>query len=174
MPGFDVVKFVGHVVLIAILTGVLMWGSDQIRPMFEALVSTGLISQTAIDVDTVCSYYAVMAFGPVAFIFACIGAVLVANARAEVNSPLIQTSMLGTITCFVSILTGILVNVCVSMFCDTWVNALSLPISGPLDVTNTMGSIFSFAHYCGIIIILLGYLYMVYTSLKIESLEWSI
>lgn len=166
-----------HILLIGVLAGALFWSFDQIALGYNSMVISGLVSVPAQETMEVCRY-AVWAYAPLCMIFAVVGAILVANARSEINSPLITTSSAGTISAFGTILLATVLNVYTIPVAD----AIIIPIASALQVTTgsiydvswLTGNFFRLVHYGSIIMIVIGYLYMIYTSLKIESLEWSL
>jgi hypothetical protein len=160
--------------LIGITAAALMWVYDILAGPFNALIAAGNISHIGVQVGQVL-YYSVVAYAPVNLVFATVSALLVANARAEMNSPLITTSAIGHITVAATIVGAFLANLVVSAFLDTWVLTTS-PLGG-LDFMGVSGIVlqaFNAAHLLCAIAVLVAYFWMILNSIRIESLQWSV
>ncbi len=178
MPSFDWVKYLGHVALIGILAGVLYFAFDQAAMPFNALIDAHMVSVPGLAGMSVAKN-SIYIYAFLGLVFASVGAVLVANARSEVNSPLITTTYAGSIICFVMIVAAIAFNVAIAMTMDVWMINMAPVLAIPEDSlfwygTYIMEKMFQFVHYCPDFMIVYGYYNMIIASLRIESLEWGL
>jgi hypothetical protein len=173
VPAFDVVKIVATFIIIGVCAGALMWAYDMIAPSFNSLIATGLISHIAVQTFTVI-YWSIVAYAPINLIFASIQALLVANARAETNSPFISTNINAHIVLAVVIIAAFMTDFCVSSYLDPFMIAINGLAINTLDTTNILGTMFSAVHVLCAISVGVAYLYMILNSIRVESLQWSI
>ena len=173
MPAFDVVKIVSTFLIIGIISGGLMWAYDEVAPAFNSLIGAGMISHIGVQTFTVI-YWSIVVFAPVNIIFASIQALLVANARAETNSPFITTDISAHIVLGVIIIASFMADFFVSAYLDPFMIALSGFSVNTLDPGNVLGTMFSAAHVLCAIAVGVAYLYMILNSVRVESLQWSI
>ncbi len=173
MPAFDIGRYVFAVIMIGVIAGALMWVYDQVAPAFNTLIDTGMISHIGVQTATVI-YYSIVAYAPINLLFATVGALLVANARSEVNSPLIMTDFSGHILLAVTIFVAFMVNFFTSAFLDTFILAFGGLNITPWGTESIMNTIFSTCHLLCAISVGVGYLYMILNSVRVQSLQWSV
>jgi len=180
MPTFDAYfRWLAHVIVIALLSAGLYFAYNfAIQPMFNAFVTGNLVLNKTI-VGMQISGVAIMVFAIVALFLGSVGAILVANARAEVNSPFIAITMAGSIVCCFTILNAMIMYMFLAAVGDpliiTYLTAFPLPVDGPLAFTSTAVTwLNSLVHYAAIFSIVWGYYKMFAASVRIESIQWSL
>lgn len=173
MPAFDVGRYVATVLMLGVIAGGLMWAYDQVAPTFNTLIGAGMASHISVQSATVI-YWSIVAYAPINLLFATVGALLVANARSEVNSPLIVTDFGGHIVLAVVIVCAFMANLFISAVQDTFIMSLGDLIVFSWDTGNIMGTMFDATHTLCAIAVGVAYLYMIISSLKIQSLQWSV
>ena len=175
MPGFDISKFLFAVAMIGICAGLLMWGYDQIAGPFNELVATGKVSHIAVQsMDMI--RYGVILYAPISLLFTAVHAFLVANARAETNSPLITTDISGPLIYAAVAIGAMLAEYFVSAFVDQMIISQMGDLaasSGVFSVPTVMSQAFSAVHILCPGAIAVAILYMAILSFKVESLQWS-
>jgi hypothetical protein len=173
VPAFDAGRYVFTVIMIGVIAGALMYMYDQFAAPFNTLVATGLISVISVQTATVI-YYSIVAYAPINLLFATVAALLVANARAEVNSPLIMTDFGPHMVLAVVIICAFAINLLVSGFLDPFVMSISAFSTPPWGSDNILNTMFNAAHLLCVISIGVAYLYMILGSIRIQSLQWSV
>lgn len=179
MAIFDGGRYVMAIIVIGVIAGALMWSYDQLATPFNSLTAAGMISHIAVQSQTVI-YWSIVAYAPINLLFATVGALLVANARSEVNSPLIMTDFGGHIVLAVVIIAALLFNLIISGFMDPFIialgdNAVPSSILDPAGAAaNVLTMIFDAAHLLCALAVGIAYLYMILGSIRIQSLQWSV
>jgi hypothetical protein len=179
MPAFDVGRYVVTILTIGVIAGALMWAYDQLATPFNELISTGLVSHIAVQSQTVI-YWGIVAYAPINLIFATIAALLVANARSEVNSPLIMTDFGGHIVVAVVTISALVFNLIISGYMDPFIMSLGGIITNNTAIDpngtaqNILTSAFSACHLLCAISVAVAYLYMILGSIRIQALQWSV
>jgi hypothetical protein len=179
MAVFDAGRYVMTILMIGVCAGALMWIYDQLATPFNTLVDTGMVSTIATQSSTVI-YWGIVAFAPINLLFATVAAILVANARSEVNSPLIQTDYGGHMILMVVIMAALVLNLMVSGIVDPFIIALgdnavpSALIDPDGAAANVMQLIFSATHLLCALAVGVAYLFMILKSVRIQTLEWSV
>lgn len=174
MPGFDIGKYVFTVIVIGIFAGGLMWAYDQLAPTFNDLIAQGMVSHIGVQTMQVL-YFSIVAYAPINLIFASIQAILVANARAESNSPFVTTDISPHVVLAAVIIASFFTNFIVCVYLDTMFISTGSLFSVPaLDPNNVLSTMFNAAHLLCVAATAIAYLYVILASVRIESLQWSI
>lgn len=175
MPSNDNVKYVLHVALIGLLSLFGYFFADMLFNIFNALVTAGVVSSIAVQCMESLRL-GVFAFPVLAFIFASLSAVLVANARSHTMSVLHTITPSGSIICFVSLMAGIVLNLAVTIVMDILIvgagQAFAVEPGSLFDISGYLAWFFGAAHIMCVMVAAFGFLMLVFYSLKTESLEW--
>jgi hypothetical protein len=175
MPSNDNVKYILHLALIGALSLFGYFFADMLFNIFNALVAAGVVSNIAVQCMESLRL-GVFAFPVLAFIFASLSAILVANARSHTMSPLYSITPSGSIYCFVSLMAGIVLNLAVTIVLDMLIvgagQAFAVEPGSLFDLSTALSWFFSAAHIMCVLVAAFGVLMMVFYSLKTESLEW--
>lgn len=182
MPSFEWAKYLTIVLAIGVMAGGLMWGYDKFAAGFNALIGTGNVSHIGVQSMTVL-YWAIVCFAPINLFFWSAHCILVGNARTEPGSGFITSNPMGHIILFCIIIAAYLVNFGVCSVGDPTiiglnglhdVNGTSLVQQALTNfgVTGSMSVIFSSFHLLSCLAVGIAYLYMIYLSVSIESMQY--
>lgn len=181
MIAFDIIKFVQHIILIALLFAALTFICDQIYPAYEQMfVATGNCTELSFQVMTIL-HYGADAFIIAGFILACVNAIASAQAKREyltggsIGGSGINMGIKGSIICFVVILIAISFNFIITAFFDMGIiaidSALPTPEDSPFYVFSSIQTLFNYAHYIPLFMLVVGYLYMLFGTFIFEAID---
>jgi hypothetical protein len=179
MPAFDVGRYLATVLTIGVIAGALMWAYDQLATPFNSLSAAGLVSHIAVQSQTVI-YWGIVAYAPINLLFATVAALLVANARSEVNSPLIMTDFGGHIILAVVVIASLIFNLLITGYLDPFMMSVSTLVTGITAIdpsgiaVGILTQAFSACHLLCAIAVAVAYLYMILGSVRIQALQWSV
>jgi len=151
-----------------------MWGYDQIAGLFNTLVSKGLISHVGVESQTVL-YWSIVLYGPINLLCWSLHCILVGNARTEYNSGFITSNPTGNFLLFAIIVAATMLNFGTCVILDP----LTISISGQsssalisLGVADEFAVIFNAAHVLSALAVGIAYLYMMFLTISVETLQW--
>lgn len=173
MASLDLVKFVMYTLLIGFIYGFTTYMYDQFAGVYNTMIAGGLVAPISVQVAEIC-YYSIIPFALTALLFTCLSALLVANARSEKLSPYFGLNPWGIITCGIGINAAMILNFCMSFLDPVVYNlASAMPVTqgSGWDMTIWLNRGFTMMHVLCVAIIVLGYAYMVFNSLSVESQE---
>jgi hypothetical protein len=174
LPSFEWGKYLAVVIAIGVVAGGLMWGYDQIADMFNSLVTKGLVSHVGVETQTVI-YWSIVLFAPINLLFWSLHSILVGNARTEYNSGFITSNPAGHFILFAIIVAATLLNFGTCVILDPLTIAISGQSSSALismGVADEFATIFAAAHVLSALAIGIAYLYMIFVSISVETLQW--
>jgi hypothetical protein len=174
MPSFEWGKYLAIVIAIGVIAGGLMWGYDQIAQLFNTLIAKGMVSTIGVQSMEVI-YWASLCYAPINLLFWSLHCLMVANARTEYNSGFITSNPTGHFILFAILIAAGLLNFGVCTILDPLTIQLSDTASSALTSMNLLGSfsvIFSAAHVICALAVGIAYLYMIFLSISIETLQW--
>ena len=179
MPALDIFKIVFMFLIIGCMAGGLMWVYNQFATPYNAIVAQGIVSSIGVQSMTII-YWSIVAYAPLCIIFSALNSIIVANARAETNSPYITTNYAGQIVLPIIIIISLVVDFLVCSFLDPFMigmGGIAVP-GASIDpngiVAGVMASMFSAAHIGCDFCIAIAFMYMILTSIRVESLQWSV
>lgn len=174
MPSFEWGKYLAIVIAVGVIAGGLMWGYDQIAQLFNTLVSEGLVSSIGVQSMTII-YWGIVCYAPINLLFWSLHCLMVANARTEYNGGYITSNPAGHFILFAVVLAAGLLNFGVCTILDPLTIQLSdmaTPALISLGAADEFTVIFNAAHVLCALSVGIAYLYMMYLSISIETLQW--
>jgi hypothetical protein len=174
VPSFEWGKYLAITIAIGVIAGGLMYGYDSIANLFNTLVSSGKVSHIGVQSMTII-YWGIVCYAPINLLFWSLHCLMVANARTEYNSGFITSNPTGHFILFAIIIAAGLLNFGVCTILDPLSIQLSDTASSALSGMNLIGSfgvVFSAAHVICALAVGIAYLYMIFLSVSIETLQW--
>jgi hypothetical protein len=167
----DSVKFILYTLLIGFCYGLMTFLYDIFSGLMNLNISHGttapISAQIMDNIHTFISIYPLFNL-----IFLSVMAVLVANARSEKLSPYFGINPWGILTSCTAICVAFILTYVVSILdglTGTLATIFAVRLSSYWDVSSWLSSAFNLMHWIIIALIVLGYLYVIYNSLSVES-----
>jgi hypothetical protein len=173
VPSFEWGKYLSIVIAIGVVAGGLMWGYDQIAPLFNTLVSKGMISHIGVQSMTVI-YWSIVLYAPINLFFWSLHCIMVGNARTEYGSGFITSEPAGHFIVFAIVVASALMNFGACVILDPLTISISDQSASALvntGVADEFGVIFSAAHILSALAVGIAYLYMMFLSISVETLQ---
>jgi hypothetical protein len=148
-----------------------------VAPTTNALINSSIVSNMG-QQSTNSLHFAIGMFAVIAFIFASLMEIQVANARSEMNSPLIVSSWIGTVVCAMTITVAMVCNLGTTIILDPLMITASTPFIGwmmntPFEpIIGGVNGLFNASHLLWVFFAAIGFLYMIIASVQRESLGW--
>jgi hypothetical protein len=174
VPSFEWGKYLSVVIALGVVAGGIMWGYDQLADLFNTLVSRGMVSHIGVQSMTVI-YWSIVLYAPINLLFWSLHCILVANARTEYNSGFITSNPTGHFIVFAIIVAATFVNFGTCVILDPLTISISDNASSALikfGVADEFGVIFNAAHILSALAVGIAYLYMIFLSVSVETLQW--
>lgn len=173
MPSFEWGKYLSIVIAIGVIAGGMMWGYDQLADLFNTLTAEGMVSHIGVQSMTVI-YWSIVLYAPINLLFWSLHCIMVANARTEYGSGYITSDPTGHFIVFAIVIAATLLNFGTCAILDPLTIQLSdtaSPALANMGVTDAFGVIFSAAHILSALAVGIAYLYMMFLSISVETLQ---
>jgi len=178
---FDIIKFVQHVFIIAVLYAAMTWAADILYTAYQQIfVAQGDCSQLSFQAMSIL-HMGLQIYIVVGLIMAALNAIASAAAKREAMltgqypEGGINTGIGGSIVCMIFIMSAIVLNFAVTAIFDgaivTLDNAFPIQPSSILYAFPQEQLLFNLAHYIPLVMLFAGYLYMIFGAFALEVID---